>query len=80
MASTPFTQNAQTPAPANAINVNDVSHRAHNLARIVDRLSPGTYHVTIIKDAIKGADWNIEIVRSELIQRVSLSNKNYISE
>ena len=75
MAAVPSTQNAKPSAPAI-----DVSHRAHNLARIVDRLSAGTYHVTIIKDDIKGADWNIEIVRSELIQRVSLSNKNYVSE
>jgi hypothetical protein len=66
-------------APKNNSSV-DISHRAHNLAQIVDRLRPGTYHVTIIKDEIKSVDWNIEILRSELIQRVSLSNKNYVSE
>lgn len=75
MAALPSTQIAKPPAPAV-----DVSYRAHNLARIVDRLSPGTYHVTIIKNEIHGVDWNVEIVRSELIQKVSLSNKNYVSE
>lgn len=60
--------------------VTDVSHRAHNLARIVDRLSPGTYHLKIVKDDIHSANWDIEIVRSELIKRVSLSNKKYVAE
>lgn len=58
----------------------DISHRGHNLARIVDRLSPGTYHITIVKNDVHGVDWNVEIVRSELIQRVALSNKSYLAE
>ena len=74
MAAFPSIQTAKPPAIA------DVSHRAHKLARIVDRLSPGTYHLKITKDDVYGVDWNIEIVRSEMIQRVSLSNKNYVSE
>ena len=74
MASVPAAQ------PVNKSVINDISRRAHNLARIVDRLSAGTYHLTIVKNAIHSADWNIEIQRSELIQKVSLSNKNYLSE
>ncbi len=60
--------------------LNDISHRAHNLARIIDRLSSGTYEITIVKDGIHAAEWKIEIVRIELIQRVSLSNKSYVAE
>lgn len=62
------------------VMINDISHRAHTLARIIDRLSEGTYEITIVKDSIHAAEWRIEIVRIELIHRVSLSNKMYIAE
>lgn len=64
------------PVPA----TNDISHRAYQLARLVDRWSPGTYQVTIVKGDILSVDWDVSVVRVEQIQRVSLKNKRYAAE
>jgi len=57
----------------------DVSHRAMTLARIVDRLSPGSYNIEVVKDHIESVDWKVTVTREEMVQRVSLA-KGYNPE
>jgi len=57
----------------------DVSHRAMTLARIVDRLSPGSYNIEVVKDHIDSVDWKVTVTREEMVQRVSLA-KGYNPE
>lgn len=57
----------------------DVSYRAMTIARILDRLSPGSYSIEIVKDHIDAIDWKVTVTRQELVQRVSLT-KGYVPE
>lgn len=54
-------------------NSNDVSPRVHELMQRIDRLPAGKYEITITKPEIRAADWDIEIVRMENIERLQLS-------
>jgi hypothetical protein len=54
-------------------NAGDVSPRVHELMQRIDRLPPGTYEITIEKPEVKAGIWQIEIVRTERIDRLSLS-------
>lgn len=60
----------------------DISERARSLAREVDRLPAGfNYVLHIVKDEVEAIDWRVEIVRTELIRRMTLSrDKNYHAE
>ena len=56
----------------------DLSSRAVSVARIVDRLRPGRYILEITKSDIMAADWKIEVIRADVVQKMSLSN--YVPE
>jgi hypothetical protein len=45
--------------------LNDVSPRVHELMQRLDRLPPGTYQLTIIKNEVRAADWTGEILQVE---------------
>jgi hypothetical protein len=64
-----LTQNQVTPAP------NDTSPRVHHLMQRLDRLPPGTYQLTIVKNDVRAMDWNGEILNVELdrVERFSVS-------
>lgn len=57
----------------------DISHRALQMARMVDRLSPGTYRILVVKDEMDAKDWRIEVCREEVLKRISLP-KRYVAE
>lgn len=65
--------------PAARVDVG-VSERAIQIARIVDRLRPGTYTIRLIKDDLRAVDWKIEIIKTELIQKMALSKSGYVPE
>lgn len=56
----------------------DVSRRALSIARTIDRLPPGEYNLSLVKPGVKAADWQIEIVRTERLERAVL--KKYLPE
>lgn len=53
--------------------VTDLSPRVVELARMIDRLPPGTFEITIQKADVRAQDWKVEIVRTEIIRNVTLS-------
>lgn len=58
--------------------ITDLSPRVVELARVIDRLPPGTFEITIQKHDIKAQDWQVEIVRTEFIQALNVSK--YVPE
>lgn len=56
--------------------VNDLSERAIQLARMIDRLPPGTYTVELLKPDLKAASWKIVIERVEFIQKAALARQS----
>jgi hypothetical protein len=52
--------------------MNDLSPRVVQLARMIDRLPPGTYEISLQKQELRTQDWSVEIVRTERISTVSL--------
>lgn len=59
-------------SPSDKPAVTDLSDRAIQLARLVDRLYPGTYIIMILKPDIDAASWKVEIDRKEFIQKAAL--------
>jgi hypothetical protein len=55
-----------------------LSQRVVRLAREVDKLPPGRYMIEIVKDDLHAAEWRLEIVRVDVVQKMSLSK--YIPE
>lgn len=55
--------------------VTDLSPRVVHLARMLERLPPGNYEISLSKQELSAQDWNIEIVRTERIATVSLSRR-----
>lgn len=62
-------------ATVQSAGVNDISERAVQLARMIDRLPPGTYSVEVLKPELKAASWKIVIVRVEFIQKAALARQ-----
>ena len=62
--------NRPTPQPA------DLSPRVVQLARMLDRLPPGNYEISLQKQELRAQDWNVEIVRTEKIATVQLPKFN----
>jgi hypothetical protein len=52
----------------------DVSRRALSLARMVERLEPGKYQITLIKPASKHDRWAVEISQSVTIQKKDIGD------
>ena len=54
---------------------NDVSPRVHQLMQRIDRLPPGTYQLTIVKNDVRAIDWSGEIrnVEQDKVERFSVS-------
>lgn len=67
-------ETAQTQKP-----ITDLSPHVVHLAREIDRLSPGTYEITINKPEFKKQEWPYEIIRKEKISSGNLSS-TYLSE
>lgn len=55
------------------IPVLDISPRAQDLARVIDRLPSGTFELTITKNDLRAVAWNVKIERVETIQTMVLS-------
>jgi len=49
----------------------DTSPRVHELMQRLDRLPPGTYQLTIVKNSPAAMDWSGEI--AQLVERFSVS-------
>jgi hypothetical protein len=54
----------------------DLSPRVVQLARMIERLPPGNYEISLQKEGLRAQNWNIEIVRTEKISTVSLSRQS----
>lgn len=67
-------ENNSTPQPAEPAK--DLSPRVVQLARMIERLPPGTYEISLQKQELRTQDWNVEIVRTERISSVNLSKHN----
>lgn len=52
---------------------NDVSPRVHELMQRIDRLPPGTYQVTIVKEDVRAMNWSGVILNVEKIEQFSVS-------
>jgi hypothetical protein len=63
--------NSQQPKP-----VTDLSARVVQLARMIDRLPPGNYDISLQKQDLNAQAWSVEIVRTEKIANVSLPKYN----
>jgi hypothetical protein len=50
----------------------DISARVQELARIIDRLPPGKFEITIEKPEVRAADWRVDVVRLEKLQHITL--------
>lgn len=53
--------------------VTDLSQRAIQLARAIDRLSPGRYMVSILLPDVEAVSWKVEIERVEPIQKMVIT-------
>lgn len=56
--------------------VTDLSARVVQLARMIERLPPGNYEISLQKQELKAQDWNVEIVRTEKIANLNLPKYN----
>lgn len=57
----------------------DTSLRARSLARMIDRLEPGTYELQIVKPSEKHLAWSFELIQPVIIRKGSLP-KEYLPE
>lgn len=64
-----------TPSPSPR-PVTDLSPRVVQLARMLDRLPPGNYEISLSKQDLRAQDWSVEIVRTEKIATVNLTKYN----
>jgi len=60
-----------TPKP-----VTDLSPRVVQLARMIERLPPGCYEISLEKQELSAQDWSVEIVRTERISSANLPRYN----
>lgn len=51
----------------------DLSQRVIQLARAIDRLSPGEYVVRLVKPDMEAASWRVEIDRLDHIQNMAIT-------
>jgi hypothetical protein len=65
-----------TTLPQPSKPINDLSPRVVQLARMIDRLPPGDYDISLQKQEISGQPWSVEIVRTEKISTLSLPKYN----
>ena len=68
--------NTNPPTPQPSKPVTDLSPRVVQLARMLDRLPPGNYEISLSKQEMRAQDWNVEIVRTERIATVQLPKYN----
>jgi hypothetical protein len=54
----------------------DLSAHVVQLGRVIDRLAPGTYEITIVKQEFRQQDWSFEIVRQEKISSGDLTARS----
>jgi hypothetical protein len=64
------------PTPQPSQPSSDLSPRVVQLARMIERLPPGTYEISLQKQELSAQAWNVEIVRTERISSVNLSKHN----
>jgi hypothetical protein len=68
--------NGQKTSESN-VSISDLSSHVVQLARMIDRLTPGTYEITLQKQDLRQQDWSVEIVRTEQIIGTQLK---YVAE
>ncbi len=56
-----------------ALAFRDTSPRVQELMQRIDRLPPGTYQLTIIKNDVRALDWSGEILSIQKIEQFSVS-------
>jgi hypothetical protein len=54
----------------------DTSQRARSLARLIDRLEPGTYNLEITKPSCKTDNWQFALVQPVTIRKGTLPKEN----
>jgi hypothetical protein len=54
----------------------DTSRRARSLARLIDRLEPGTYSLEIVKPSCKTNPWSFELITPVTIRKGMLPKEN----
>lgn len=62
----------QTFEPVLKESQSDASVRARSLARMIDRLEPGTYELQIIKPSEKHLAWSFELTQPVVIRKGNL--------
>ena len=62
-------------APKTYLPDSDTSRRALSLARILDRLDPGTYIIELVKPEEKLAPWSFELAKPVIIRRGELQKE-----
>lgn len=53
----------------------DLSPRVVELARVIDRLPPGTHLIQIHKDDVRAKDWNVEVLTVQHSRTMLLPKK-----
>lgn len=71
-----MTDNTNPPTPQPSNPRTGLSPHVVQLARMLDRLPPGNYEISLQKQEIRTHDWNVEIVRTEKIATAQLPKYN----
>jgi len=63
------------------LSFNDASPRVNELMQRLDRLPPGTYQLTIVKNEVRAMDWTGEILQVEYkkIEQFYVSKSGFYS-
>lgn len=70
--------NTTTPLSTDRKPTSPISGRAASIGKMVDRLKPGRYIMEIVKSDILAEDWKVEIIRADVVHKISLSH--YVPE
>lgn len=63
------------PVNANPVNFHDVSPRALSIARMIDRLEAGTYHIELVRPPSKTERWQVTVRQSVTLRTMNLENR-----
>jgi hypothetical protein len=74
-----MTLDIKTPLPVSTRKpIVGISARAASIGKMIDRLRPGRYIIEVTKSDVLAEDWKVEIIRADVVQKISLSN--YVPE
>jgi hypothetical protein len=60
-----------------AKTVHDISPRVTSLARVIDRLPPGKYTLSLEKPELPSLSWHVEIVRLETVREMEIPVRSF---